>query len=585
MSNRIALDLKAWKHVKSDDHTTTLQHKDGHQLTIAHKNMGAEHKEQLNALKQLSNAEETQPQKQEAKQESKEMCSGGPVKMADGGVPTVENPLQVDLSPPHAPTEAEKIAQSNEEALQFLQNPMGALATPVNAPSRPIFPTGANIGAMTGYKAPDAVAPEQAAEEPQAATEQPAAPPAQNEATKGESAPGMDTYESMVNKGLNLGLSSADAAAKAQADLGTARSKQLDETIKAQQTAQTEYQKHYDTLETERQALEQDVKNGHIDPEKYWDNHSKIAAGIGMILAGFNPTNSPNAAVDFLNKQMDRDLQAQARNLTEKNNLLAHNLRQFGNLRDAADFTRIQNATIAAAQMDQAAANAQGPMAKAAAMQAKSALIQQYAPMMQQLSLRRAMMGTAASGQPGSEQAVNHMLSYLRVMNPKMAEEMSSRVVPGVGMSQSVAVPEAVRQQIVATKSVNDLMNDALSFTAQHKGVLSKLSPEERAKANTIQMQLIGAIKQAQHDGVYKPSEAEFLLSQIGGSPASFLAGWSSTPKIQQLQAIKQQEYGNLLKTYGIVPFAGQNNMLPTAQGSQPAGQPKAIRFTPIKGK
>lgn len=48
--SKIALDLKKFKHVKSDDHTTTLRHKDGHELTISKKALSPEFQEQLNAL-------------------------------------------------------------------------------------------------------------------------------------------------------------------------------------------------------------------------------------------------------------------------------------------------------------------------------------------------------------------------------------------------------------------------------------------------------------------------------------------------------------------------------------------------------
>lgn len=48
--SKIALDLKDFKHVKSDKDTTTLQHKQGHQLTISHKSLKPEFKSQLQAL-------------------------------------------------------------------------------------------------------------------------------------------------------------------------------------------------------------------------------------------------------------------------------------------------------------------------------------------------------------------------------------------------------------------------------------------------------------------------------------------------------------------------------------------------------
>lgn len=48
--SKISLDLSKFKHVKSDKHTTTLRHKDGHMLTVAHGSLGKDGQAQLKAL-------------------------------------------------------------------------------------------------------------------------------------------------------------------------------------------------------------------------------------------------------------------------------------------------------------------------------------------------------------------------------------------------------------------------------------------------------------------------------------------------------------------------------------------------------
>ena len=50
----IKLDLSKMKHVKSDDKTTTLQHKEGHTITLAHKALSPEGKKQLQALADIA---------------------------------------------------------------------------------------------------------------------------------------------------------------------------------------------------------------------------------------------------------------------------------------------------------------------------------------------------------------------------------------------------------------------------------------------------------------------------------------------------------------------------------------------------
>lgn len=46
----VKLDLSQFKHVRSDDNTTTLKHKLGHELTLAHKSLGPESRAQLQAM-------------------------------------------------------------------------------------------------------------------------------------------------------------------------------------------------------------------------------------------------------------------------------------------------------------------------------------------------------------------------------------------------------------------------------------------------------------------------------------------------------------------------------------------------------
>ncbi len=50
MSGNIKLDLKQFRHVKTDKDSTTLQHKGGHQLVLSHKGLSPESRTQLSAL-------------------------------------------------------------------------------------------------------------------------------------------------------------------------------------------------------------------------------------------------------------------------------------------------------------------------------------------------------------------------------------------------------------------------------------------------------------------------------------------------------------------------------------------------------
>jgi hypothetical protein len=375
-------------------------------------------------------------------------------------------------------------------------------------------------------------------------------------------------YQSMLMKGYQNQAAGLQAGARAQGALGQAEAGVLDHAAVANQAAQDNFQHAFNELNAERQNTIEDIRNNLINPEHYWEDHSKIAAGIGMILAGFNPTSNPNAAIGFINNQINRDMEAQAKNLQARDSLLSHNLQQFGNLRNAAEMTRLQMLDMVNHQLGTAAAKAKGPLAQAAAQQAQGQLQMQMAPLMMNLSVDKAIMniqrqpnGGMPHGASPTAQA-EAMLPFLDVRAPQKAAEIRARLIPGVGIA-STPVPEAAKGQMVAYKDVNNLFNKSLEIAQTPIPKTPAEYAKYRAAANTVHQQLIGSIKQAQHDGVYKPSEAEFLLKQIGDSPASVFRAYSAVPKLKELQTIKQGEYNNLLSQYGL-----PQTQLPQAQAA-----------------
>jgi hypothetical protein len=125
-------------------------------------------------------------------------------------------------------------------------------------------------------------------------------------------------------------------------------------------------------LEQERQRLMRDLADGHIDPNHFMgsmDTSSKVTTAIGLILGGMGGglTGQGNPVQAFLDKQIDRDIQAQQANLNKKESLLSANLKQFGNLRDATEMTRVMMMDGVKLGLQKAAAQAQDPIAKARA--------------------------------------------------------------------------------------------------------------------------------------------------------------------------------------------------------------------------
>ncbi len=133
----------------------------------------------------------------------------------------------------------------------------------------------------------------------------------------------------MYQQGMNNTMQGEQGLGQAQGALGQAQSQALTNTIPAEQKVYNQLQNTNTTLTKEFQSMYNDASNGHIDPNQYWTGdangnggHSKIAAAIGLILGGIGGDSGPTSAAGMLQYQMDKNIQAQQANMTNKQNLL-----------------------------------------------------------------------------------------------------------------------------------------------------------------------------------------------------------------------------------------------------------------------
>jgi hypothetical protein len=354
-----------------------------------------------------------------------------------------------------------------------------------------------------------------------------------------------------MQQGYNQKLAGINQEAQARGALGEEQQKALAQGQERMAQAQANYQKHYDELDMERQNLVKDIQNGHIDPNKFWDSHSKIASGIGMILAGFNPTNSPNAAVNFLKYQMEQNLDAQKANLANKQSLLSANMRQFGNLKDAMDMTRIMQSDILQNQLQQAAAKASSPLAKSAALQAAGQLKMESAPLFQQFAMRRAFMQSMnqTSSDPSDTSNAEHMIALARLTNPEMAKEMESRLVPGVGMAK-LPIPEKVRDKLEGYNQLNVAANDLLKFVKGHNTFVPGTPEYNTGQQKVLALQSL--IREGKLGTVYREGEQPLLDKFVSSNPAGAMKQLKTIPQLKELLNANLRESNVTRKQYGL---------------------------------
>lgn len=357
-----------------------------------------------------------------------------------------------------------------------------------------------------------------------------------------------------------------EAAAKGQ--LGAEQGAILDQAadLRAQQMAAV--QKSYNDLNDERLAHMHDIQAGKVNPDKYWDNHSKLASGIGIILAGFNPRGDGNAALNFVQNNINRSIEAQAKNLQSDHNLLAANLQQFGNMRDAYTMTKSMMNDAITAKLDSAAAKATDPMVKARAMMLKGQLQRQVMPEFINLSMRKALIdaGTAQSGGSG-EQDPAAMLPYLRQLAPETAKEWESRLVPSMNGQHSelaqVPLQQDVRDKLLGKQQLSSMARDMYDWSSKHSG---SLDPATVATGKAKAAELQSLYRQAIQGGVFKKGEQDYIDNIIDSDPTKFYNNIRVLPKLKEIIDSNDKQTNVLRQSVGLKAKSPESNLTPQQQ-------------------
>lgn len=384
------LDLSKFKKHHEDGDSVIMEHADGHQIKIAKKSLSTHLQKRLGELKFADGGEVRQ---------LPEMTVG-----AAAALPDKIGPDQVKRNREEATQqwEARKkqlgFADGGEVPEQSYQNqlPQG------NAPSTTMTSTQPGQlapGQSTTQTSPMSMEPTIAnVAPPQQAPPQVQVPQANPMAA--------------AQPGMNQEIQGIQAGAAAQSALGQASAKIEQAKQMQQQELMAQHQQNYMKLDQERMALQKDISDGHIDARRFINSKSdggKIMTAIGIMLGGLGQGMarlSSNPAMDFLNKQIEQDIDAQKAELGKKQNLLAANEHQFGNLRDATNMTRVMMADQYITKLEEAKAKATTPMAKANADVAIGQLKQKYAPLQAQVAQSMTVRNALQEGKMSVAQAI-----------------------------------------------------------------------------------------------------------------------------------------------------------------------------------
>lgn len=294
------LDFKDWKKTKEDGKSVTMAHPKGHEMVILLKGIPALQKE---ALKRLPLAE------------------GGELKLKEKA--KKEKAAHYDEGTPDQPISSDDSDKQSQPPVTVNVNTPSAAATqaalPVQA-QQPNVPSGSNVLLPNGsMNAPATAQSAQLA---------------------------------------NIEQQKIDAAkSKAMVPVEQAR-------IQAEQQQAQQDQDRINALQIHADNLASNITK--VDPKAYLKNMSapaKVATGIGLFLGGFSvPFGGQNFAADFLNKNIERDVNAQIQNNENQKTIWGAYKELYGNQRAAHDMAKASMTDIylgQARQIDQQLGTAQ----------------------------------------------------------------------------------------------------------------------------------------------------------------------------------------------------------------------------------
>jgi hypothetical protein len=397
------------------------------------------------------------------------------------------------------------------------------------------------------------------------------APPSPGQATPGEGQSGvnpMDPYG--MRAGINQRILGVQQQAAGLGQLG----KDTAQAYDINNPYNFDYRENQNTLQDamannqiERQAIAKELSEQKIDPNAFIADKSvpgKMALGIGLILGGMGGglAHQGNPALDFLNKQIDRNIEGQKLQMDQKKNLLAAHMDQFKDLYTASQMLRVNHLDQLENQVKMAAAKAQTPLAQAQANMLIGQIKQETGVTMAKINAMTVMNHPSA----GEADIVNAINTMGALGDGEKQKELQSRYLPGIGTS-TVSIPQATRDQIIDHQKLEQGAADLEQFMKSHTG---SWNPRDIAIGKAKVLNLQQAYREGTLNTVYREGEAPLLQKAIGNDPTSFFNSFGNIPKIQELRRNNAAKAHILLQGYNVRPFGGQQQ-----QSQQPRWVPR----------
>ena len=514
------IDLKKFKKVSSDQHTTTLRHDDGHEFKVVHSVLSPKLAKDLEKLPSYPN--------------------GGKVSSKD--VPGSPNSSSTKLG-------------YGEAALQELGQQRGIITTsgtssglPEDAPPSPveemILPMHPSPQISEGQQGGLLQQLHGGPGSPSPSTPAPQVPE-ESSGLSVLSGPSQPQENPLITKINQITAPNPELAQQVQG----AYKQNLNQN---QHIAQA-FQNSKAQIDAEHQALVHDIMNKHIDMSDYWKANDKGAAALGALLGGMGSglTHLANPVPSMIANSQENFLKAELANMDNPKSLLSAVQAQYGNNQNAADMMRIISNEALNAHLQQVMAPLNSQQAQANAAQVQLALLQNTEALKQQIAMRQALSSGASTQMDPSQKAL--LMYRSGMLSDKQYEQANKEI----GQSTKL---ESLRDDLL--KSYDDLNKKAFA---------GALSPRDRQSAIDAFSGSIAHITEGRINGELAQKQINAIL------PHAFESNETRANKLQRLNAIIDTfKDDSTLKGLGIkVPQQGQVTVIaPNGQsGNIPRSQ------------
>lgn len=363
-------------------------------------------------------------------------------------------------------------------------------------------------------------------------------------------------------------------------------------------------------LGEEAAKWDHDQVNGHITPKTYQDLFAKkdtlgkIGTVFGMLLsgAGSGLAHQPSAMLDLMNKELDRDLEAQkqskenARNymsLNVENELRKANIGKMTTETQGLAITNAKNQMLLNSVHHLQDLNNRLPLnERAKGQQILDVVIKPGA--MNQIQQNNLNTAQALADHPegGFQQKMKTLQEMEMLGMPeagKVRGEMQEQHVPGYGDS-SIPVPKDVRDELIGKMEYDRAAKAYIDFANKYKNNWMNLDPKSREQIKNQGIALATNVQNMSraknNGGVWKAGEQSFIENSVPNQPATWSAGFNAIPKLQQTIKDNEAETRNLAKGHGL-PFESFSGQAPQQQQQhEPAAKEETIeRRDPKSGK